>query len=387
VQRQSSLALPADRYRTAEQTTEFFRPLLLRLKALPGVVHAAASSAIPPLNYSESKIEIAGKTREEEWRSLFQRVSEEYFQTLRIEFKQGRGFSEVEVHEARKVAVVNETFVRNYLPNENPIGRRVHLARLDTSADAPQDNGFEIVGVVGDIRNRGLHVPTDPEVWIPYSIAGSSAQVLMLRTAVDPGALTKPVQREVWGTDSGVALVYPSTLEDRIGVQLYAGPRFGFLLMTIFGCVGLILVTVGVYSVLAFSTTQKTHEIGIRMALGAEAADVLRLVVKTGLRLVVGGAAIGIAGSLILGRAIETQLVGVTVYDPPTFAATTLLLAIMAAIACWIPARRAARVDPMVYAPLRIDRGDFGIEIEVRGSAVVERGNPWMPVPIFLNPG
>jgi putative ABC transport system permease protein len=345
---QTYLALPADRYKTAEEVTGLFRPLLLRLKALPGVVHAAASSAIPPLNYGESKIEIAGKTREEEWQSLFQRVSEEYFQTLRIEFRQGRGFSEVEVHEARKVAVVNEAFVRKYLPNDNPIGRRVHLARLDTSADPLEDKGFEIVGVVGDVRNRGLHVPTDPEVWIPYTTAGSGAQVLMLRTAVDPGTMMQAVQREVWATDSGVALVYPSTLEDRIGEELYAGPRFGFLLMTIFGCIGLILVTVGVYSVLAFSTTQKTHEIGIRMALGAEAADVHRLVVKTGLRLVVWGIGIGIVGSLVLGRAIETQLVGVAVYDPATFAATTLLLMIVAAIACWIPARRAARVDPML---------------------------------------
>ena len=345
---QTFLALPPDRYRTAEQIAGFFRPLLSRLKALPGVVHAAASSAIPLLNFGESKIEIAGKTPAEERQSLFQRVSEEYFETLRIEFKQGRGFSEVEINEARKVAVVSETFVRKYLPNENPIGRRVHLASLDTSADPLHDKGFKIVGVVDDARNRGLHVPTDPEVWVPYTIAGSGARVLMLRTAVDPGAMMKAVRQEVWATDSGVALVYPSTLEDRIAEQLYAGPRFGSLLMTVFGCIGLILVTVGVYSVLAFSTTQKTHEIGIRMALGAEAADVLRLIVGTGLRLVVGGIAIGIAGSLVLGRAIETQLVGVAVYDPPTFAATTLLLMITAAIACWIPARRAARVDPMV---------------------------------------
>jgi putative ABC transport system permease protein len=119
-------------------------------------------------------------------------------------------------------------------------------------------------------------------------------------------------------------------------------------LMTLFGCIGLILVTVGVYGVLAYSTTQKTHEIGVRMALGAEASDALGLVVRAGLRLVVAGIAIGIPVSLLLGRVIGTQLVGVTVYDPPTLAATTLLLTMTAAIACWIPARRAARVDPMV---------------------------------------
>jgi putative ABC transport system permease protein len=348
---QTGLALPVDRYKTAEQRARFFRPLLLRVKALPGVVDAAVSSAIPPYSGGQSKMEIAGKTREEEWQSLFHPVSEEYFRVLRIELRKGRGFGEAEVHDARKVAVVNETFVRKYLPGENPIGRRVHLASLDTSGDPLQDKWLEIVGVVGDVtngRNRGLQVPIEPEVWVPYTIAGSGAQDLMVRTAVDPGAMMNSVRHEVWATDSGVALVRPSTVEDFISEQLYAGPRFGFVLMTIFGCVGLILVTVGVYGILAYSTTQKTHEIGIRMALGAEGTDVVGMVVRTGLRLVAAGIAIGIPVSLVLGRIIGTQLMGVTVYDPFTLVATTLLLTMTAAIACWIPARRAARVDPMV---------------------------------------
>jgi len=156
------------------------------------------------------------------------------------------------------------------------------------------------------------------------------------------------VQKQVWVADSGAALALPSALQDRVSKLLYAGPRLGFVLMTVFGCVGLILVTVGVYSVLAYSTARKTHEIGIRLALGAKRADVLEMVVSTGLRLVVVGIVVGIAVSSILGRAMGTQLVGVTTYDPATLGATTLLLTIAAAIACWIPARRAARVDPMV---------------------------------------
>jgi len=348
---QMGLALPADRYKTAEQRTKFLRPLLLRLKALPGVVDAAASSATPLYSGGVSKMEIAGKTHEEEWQSLFQPVSEGYFRVLRIEFKQGRGFSEAEVNDARKVAVLNETFVRKYLPNENPIGRRVQLASLDTFADPHQDKWLEIVGIAGDVTNdgnRGLQVPIEPEVWVPYTIAGSGARSLMVRTEVDPGAMMIALRKEVWATDSGVALIHPSTLKDFISEQLYAGPRFGFVLMTIFGSVGLILVTVGVYSILAYSTTQKTHEIGIRMALGAEGADVVGMVVRTGLRPVVAGIAIGIAVSPVLGRVIGSQLVGVTAYDPPTLAATAVLLTMTAAIACWIPARRAARVDPLV---------------------------------------
>jgi putative ABC transport system permease protein len=345
---QTGLVLPAERYKTAQQVTKFVRPLLARLKALPGVVDAAESSALPPLNYNETNVDIAGKTHQEEWPTSFQQVSEEYFRVLRIEFKQGRGFSEAEINDARKVAVVNETFVRRYLPNEKPIGQRMRLESLETTPDPAPDASFEIIGVVGDLTNRGLQTPIEPEVWVPYTIGTPGPQVVMVRTSQDPGTMTHAVRQEVWATDSGVALAFTGTLDDRINQRLYAGPRFGSLLMTIFGCTGLILVTVGVYSVLAYSTTRKTHEIGIRMALGAERGDVLGMVVRSGLRLVVVGIAIGVAISMALGRVIGTQLVGVSVYDPETLAATTLLLTITAAIACWIPARRAARVDPMV---------------------------------------
>jgi len=343
---QTVLPLPSDRYKTPGQAAAFFRPLLARLKALPGVVAASESTALPPNNFAESKAEVAGKTYHEDWQSLFQGVSQEYFQVLRIKLEEGRTFSETDVDGARKVAVVNETFVRRYLPNENPIGQRVRLA--GTLADTVHDAWFEIVGVVADVTNRGLQAPVEPEVWLPYTVAGGDAPVLMVRTSQAPGAMMNAVREAVWATDSGVALAYPGALEDRIGEQLYAGPRFGLLVMTIFGSIGLILVTVGVYSVLAYSTTQKTHEIGIRMALGAEGGDVLGMVVRAGLRLVVTGMAVGVAVSLVLGRLIGAQLVGVTAYDPFTFVATTILLIVTAAIACWIPARRAARVDPML---------------------------------------
>lgn len=216
------------------------------------------------------------------------------------------------------------------------------------SAGPRHDSWFEIIGVVGDVTNSGLQAPIEPEVWVPYTTAGSEGRVLFVRTVQDPSTMMEVVRKEVWAADSEVGLAYPSTLDDRLSKVLYAGPRFGFVLMTIFGCIGLILVTVGVYSVLAYSTAQKTHEIGIRMALGAEDAEVLRMVVRTGLRLVIAGMAIGIAMSLVLGRLIGAQLESVTAYDPATLAATTLLLTMTAALACWIPARRAARVDPMV---------------------------------------
>jgi predicted permease len=341
---QTMLVLPAERYQTTEQVTAFVRPLLRRVKALPGVVDAAQSSSLPPYGGDDIKLEVVGKTHFEDWHTLFQSVSEGYFRTLRVELKQGRTFSEEEVTDARKLAVVNETFVRKYLGNENPIGQRARLPHLDGVSDPL----FEIIGVVADVTNRGLQAPIEPELWVPHTINGSQSRVLIVRSAQDTAGMMDLVRKQVWASDSGLALAYSYTLEDFISERMYAGPKFGFVVMCVFGCVGLILVTIGVYSVLAYATARKTHEIGIRMALGAKGADVLGLVVGMGLRLVAVGISIGIAMSLALGRFIGTELVGIHAYDPETLATTTVVLILAAAFACWVPARRAWRVDPVI---------------------------------------
>jgi putative ABC transport system permease protein len=340
--------LPADRYATAKQVTAFLQPLLARLRALPGVVHAAASTTGALDGGAASGLEIAGTAADATLRTSYQQVTADYFGALRFDFKQGRPLSEVDVNDARKVAVVNETFVRKYLPDEDPIGQRLRLTSLETAAEPVRDAWFEIVGVVGDVRKRGPRGPGDPEVWVPSAITASPFQFLIVRTSQDPLTLMNAVRRELAATDSAVPLVNPIRLEDVADRGFYAGPRFGLLLMIVFGCVGLILVTVGVYSVLAYATSQKTHEIGIRMALGAKGGDVLGMVVRSGLRPVVVGIAIGLAMSALLGRAIGAQLVGVTAYDPQTLAGAVVLLTMTGAVACWIPARRAARVDPML---------------------------------------
>ena len=337
------VALPPDRYKTNEQVTNFFRPLIASLKASPGVVDAAESSSVPPFNFQASKIEITGRTHQEDWQADFQGVSQEYFDTLRIPLKQGRIFNEAEVNSARKVAVINETFARKYLSNENPIGRQVRLLRGDIAADT----SFEILGVAADVTNNGLQTPVEPEIWIPYTV-NTDQRILLVRTAQDPATMLDAMRKQIWATDAGVALADTNTLEGRLRQYVYAGPRFGFVVMAIFGGVGLVLVTIGVYSVLAYSTARKTQEIGIRMALGAERSDVLRMVIMTGLRLVLIGMAIGVAISLTFGRVIGTELVDVKIYDPATLSVTMLLLVITAAAACLIPARRAARVNPMV---------------------------------------
>ena len=342
------LPLPHDRYKTADQVAGFFRPLLLRLKALPGVVEVTETSTLPPYGGISSDIEIPGKSHAEKWTALFQLCSEGYFPVLKIQFIDGRSFTPAEVDGKRKLAVVNQTFAHKYLGNDNPIGQRVHIAQLEKFPDPLPDAWFEIIGVVADAKNRGLQDAPEPEVWVPYTVTGSAARGVLVRTAQEPMSMMNAVRHEIWATDNTVALTLTGTLEGYIRQFTFAGPRFGFLLMTIFGCIGLILVTIGVYSVLAYTAARRTHEMGIRMALGAEGRDVLKLVIAMGLKLVALGVAIGVVASLLLARVIATQLWGVSAYDPFTLSAVSVLLLITGLIACWIPARRAARVDPLV---------------------------------------
>jgi putative ABC transport system permease protein len=342
------LPLPVERYKTADQVTGFYRPLLQRLKALPGVLEATETSTLPPYGGIPSDIEIPGKTHAEKWNAMFQLVSEGYFSVLKIQFVDGRGFTEGEVYGARKLAVVNQAFIKKYLGNENPIGRQVRIAQLAEFNDAVKSPMFDIIGLVADAKNRGLQDPVEPEIWIPYTVTGSAFRGILVRTAGEPLSMLNVVQHEIWVTDANVALTFTGTLEGYISQFSYAGPRFGFFLMTIFSSIGLVLVTLGVYSVLAYTTARRTHEIGIRMALGAESTDVLRLILRMGLRLVGIGVGIGLIASLALGRVIATQLWGVSAYDPWTLSCVPLLLIMTGLFACWVPARRAAGVDPLV---------------------------------------
>jgi len=342
------LPLPVDRYKTAEQVANFYRPLLLRLRALPGVVEATETSALPPYGGIPSDIEIPGKTHGEKWSAPFQLCSESYFSVLKIQFLDGRGFTAAEVAGARKLAVVNQTFVKKYLGNENPIGKQLRISQLADFQDAVKDPMFEIIGLVADVKNQGLQDPITPEIWIPYTVTGSAFRGILVRTAGEPLAMLNAVQHEIWATDNNVALTFTGTLEGYINQFSYAGPRFGFFLMGIFAGVGLVLVTIGVYSVLAYTTSCRTQEIGIRMTLGAGSADVLRMVLQMGLRLVGIGVGLGLIASTALGRVIGTQLWGVSAYDPWTLVGVPVILLLTGVVACWVPARRAAGVDPLV---------------------------------------
>jgi putative ABC transport system permease protein len=341
------LPLPAERYKTGDQINSFFRPLLTRLKSVPGVVYAAESSTLPPFGGIRTEVEVSGKAHQEKWHSFMQLCSEDYFAVLRIPLLEGRIFTDEDVNDKRQVAVINQTFQRRYFGKENPIGQKIQLTPEYDFPDKPKDWWFEVIGVVADARNRGLQEPIDPEAWVPYTVTGSGTRGILVRTTNKPASMVKAVAREIWVTDPSVAMAEANPLDSFLDLFAFAQPRFGLWIVGIFAGIGLALVTIGVYSVIAYSTARRTHEIGLRMALGAAAGDVLKMVLWQGLGFLAAGITVGLAASLAFSRIIAGQLWGVSAHDPLTLAAVALLLIVIGLLACWIPARRATRINPL----------------------------------------
>lgn len=343
------LPLPRGQYSTAEEKQRFFRQLLQRVQALPGVVVASATSTLPPYGGIGTEIDIPGKTHTERWEAIFQLCSEGYFPTLGLRLQRGRLLTEVEVNDARKVAVVNETLVTKYFPNEDPIGQRVELKMLATMREAQvPDPVFEIVGVVADAKNNGIRDPVRPELFIPYTVTGAFERGILVRTAREPLALLPALRREIWAVDRGVALTLIGSLSDYLRQFSYAEPQFSLVLLGVFAGVGLLLVAIGVYSTIAYTVSRQTQEIGVRMALGASRGHVLGMVIWMGSRLIVAGVGLGMLASLGATRILESQLWGVSKYDPVTLAGVVGVVAVAGLAACYFPARRATRVNPIV---------------------------------------
>jgi putative ABC transport system permease protein len=341
------LPLPSQRYKTGAQLVSFFEPLMRSLKATPGIESASPVSTNPPYGGFGGNIEIPGKTHTGEWESLIQFVGPDYFSIVRQPLVAGHMFTEADVTTARKVAVINQTFQRRYLGEGGPLGRTVDLDVLKKVPDVVTDRSFQVIGVAADAMNVGLERPVEPEVWVPYSVTGSGMRRLLVRTTADPGSMNATVRKAVWAIDPTVAFAEGQPLAEFLNTFSYAQPRLGFFLVSTFAGIGLLLVTLGVYSVIAYTTSRRAHEIGIRMALGAAAGDVLKMVLKTGLALVVPGIAIGILVSFTLSRSVVSQLWGVSPYDPLSAVSVVVLLLVIGLLACWIPARRATRVSPV----------------------------------------
>ncbi len=340
--------LPKGRYDKAEQKAIFFRQVLDKITALPGVVAATETSTLPPYGGIPSEVTVPGKTHAEAWRSIFQLCSEGYFPTLGIRLVRGRLLSESDVVSARHVIVVNQTLVRSFFSNDDPIGKSIKFNLLDTVPESPKDAYFEIIGVVADVKNRGLQESPQPEAFMPYSVSGAFERGVLVRTAVEPMSMLLNVRREIWSVDRGVALTLTGTLEGYLEQFSYSQPRFGLILFGVFAGIGLALVAIGVFSVMAYSVSLQTHEIGIRMALGAQQGSVLRMVLKKGLLIIALGIIIGEVVSLALTRFVQSQIWGVSARDPLTFAAVLAVLVMVGIAACLVPARRATKVDPLV---------------------------------------
>ena len=344
----TQLFFPEGHYKTTQQNTIFFQQALPRIAFLPGVVAAAEAGTLPPFGGPQSEVEVPGRTHSERWNSIVETCSEGWFRTVGVPLLKGRLLSDVDIASARRVAVVNQTLVRRFIGNDDPIGRRIRFMAFDSFPDAPHGAYFEIIGVVADFKNQGLQRSVAPEAFLPYSIASFGARGLLVRTEGDPLAVAKSVSRAVWAVDPDVAPTGGGSIEGFLRDYAYAQPRFGLLVLGAFAGIGLLLVVIGVFSVMAYSVSLQTHEIGIRMAMGAQRSAVLRMVLSRGLRLVGLGIVLGELASLALTRLLSSQIWGVSARDPLTLTGIAAVIATAGLLACWLPARKASAVDPMV---------------------------------------
>ncbi|MGB7308363.1 MAG: ABC transporter permease [Candidatus Acidiferrales bacterium] len=343
------LALPNPHYSSSDAKRRFLQQVLGRVKTLPGVTAATVTFGVPPFGFPTTSVVIPGKTHPQTWEAQMDLCDEDYVKTLGLRLMEGRFLSENDVDSAAHMAVINEALARSYFKDEDPVGKTIKFDVLDRVPDAPHDAFFRIVGVVSDMKNAGLRDAPMPQGFIPYSITGGdSGRSIMLRTAVAPLSLLPSVRREIWDVDSNVALSQTDTLQGYLQRYGYAAPEFGLIALGAFAGIGLVLVIVGVFSVMAYTVSLQTHEIGVRMALGAQQGDILRMVLRKGLVLIVAGLAIGLLASVGLTRFIASQIWGVSVTDPLTFGAVALLILVVGLAACAVPSRSATRVDPMV---------------------------------------
>lgn len=332
-------------YATAEQKRQFFSQLLPRIEAIPGVQHAATVVGTPLMDSPEGSIEIPGKVHDQVWRSNADLVSDAYFDTLGLHLLKGRVLTAADIDGARRVTVVSRTFADRYLPGDDPLGHTVKFDPLDRLPDSPRDAYFEIVGVVSDFRTNGPKQPLVPEMYLPYTTTGFGFRSLLVRTSVPPASIVNSVHQAVAAVDRNVPVsVWP--LDDTLYATLYSGPRFSMLSFGLCASVGLLLAVVGIFSVTAYTVSLLTHEVGIRMALGASRADILRMVLGYGARIIGAGVVLGLVGSFVVARAMRTEVWGVSAFDPLTFATVVAAVCAIGVFACYVPARRATQVDP-----------------------------------------
>jgi putative ABC transport system permease protein len=339
----TAYAKPQDRY-------QFFDRLVERVKALPGVRSAAAASFLPVSGGgSIIHFNITGrppKSPHEFVAAGYRTITPNYLETLGVPLLQGRLFTRADNEKSPAVVVINATMARTFFQNENPLGKRLQLGALPDQ-EVPT---MEIVGVVGDVH-FGLGTDPQAEMYLPYRQADLILPVfqlsLVMRTAGDPSLQTSALRSALAEIDPNQPLVKVRTMEENMATTV-AQPRFRTWLIGILALLALVLAAVGVYGVMSYTVTQRTSEIGVRVALGAQPRDVFRIIVGQGLRLAFFGVGVGLVAALVLTRLLQSFLFGISAYDPPTFIAVSALLTLVAVAASYFPARRATRVDPMI---------------------------------------
>ncbi|MGI8496241.1 MAG: ADOP family duplicated permease [Gemmatimonadaceae bacterium] len=348
------LALPSVRYGTPERLRSAFQRLAEEAGHIPGVQSAAVVSTTPFSGGGQNGLVPEGRTFDPKSAIVahFRLASPSYFATMRIPLKEGRLLDERDLAAGPRVMVINETLAKEAWPGQSPIGRRI--ACCEAGPDGKSPSWKEVVGVVGDVHARGLGRSVPPEFYLPLQQAPADSwrwlngvMTVVVRGGSDPSQLAGPLRGLVRAMDPTIPLYNVRTMSAMMA-RSTASTRFNMLLLTMLGATGLVLAAVGIYGVIAYFVTQRTHEIGVRMALGAGPWQVRAMVVRQGAVLALGGVAIGVAGGLLTTRILSGMLFGVQATDPITFASVGILLAAVAALASYIPARRATRVDPLV---------------------------------------
>ena len=345
--------LSGSKYPEQPQRAAFYGQVLERVKSLPGVVAAGYTTTVPlewkggtSGFYPEGRTVERARAEGLSYDANHRQVSADYLKTMGIPLRQGRYLNDADTEQTMPVAVVNETMARQYWPGEDAIGKRFKIG--DPEEQAPW---LTIVGVSGDVRQMGVDEPVKAEMYLPYRQVKDrqffAPRDLAIRTSGDPLSMVAAVSREIHQVDADQPISNIRTMDEVLGEET-ATRRLGMTLLTIFAGLALMLSALGIYGVLAYFVVQRTQEIGVRLALGAQRRDILGLVLKKGMTLALLGVGIGLGAAFALTRLMASLLYGVSTADPLTYAAITLLLTVVAFFACYLPARRATRVDPMV---------------------------------------
>ncbi|MBV9156811.1 MAG: ABC transporter permease [Acidobacteriaceae bacterium] len=336
------------KYNTTEMQYRFAHDLVEKLRTYPGVRAASAALEFPPFGGIPTTFNVAGVTHSEKWSGQLGLIDAYYLQTVGSRLLSGRSLTDADMQGKHMVALVNQTFVTKLLGGRNPVGKQV---RIDVFEQAPvpiKNPWFEIIGVTSDLRNHGAVDPIQPEAYTALTMSGYGGFGVFVKTMGNPAPMKKDLESAVLALDKSVVPQQTDTLQNQLDLFVYSQARFGLELFAVFASVGFILVCVGVYSVVSYTVSQQKKEFGIRMALGARLQDVTRLVIWSGMRFILLGIAIGVAISFALLRVMKNQIAGITTYDPLTLTGVIVVLALAGIVACYVPSRRATRVDPLI---------------------------------------